>query len=167
MDLLDRLLGHDAWTTRLLLERSRALADADLDRPFDIGHQTLRATFTHIIRNMEIWSALMAGSDPSSFPGPNPERPTLDALLARLDVAAARFARTARSVAARDGWDERWLDVLDTPPVEKTFGGAIAHLLTHSMHHRAQVLFMLRQLGVDPLPEGDVLSWEQEHAKEN
>jgi uncharacterized damage-inducible protein DinB len=29
------------------------------------------------------------------------------------------------------------------------------------MHHRAQVLYLLRKLGLEGLPEGDVLSWEQ------
>jgi uncharacterized damage-inducible protein DinB len=39
---------------------------------------------------------------------------------------------------------------------------AHAHVLTHSMHHRAQVLYVLRQLGPTGLPEGDGLSWERQ-----
>ncbi|MCP4507009.1 MAG: hypothetical protein GY903_17025 [Fuerstiella sp.] len=46
--------------------------------------------------------------------------------------------------------------------VEKTFGGAIAHVLTYSMHHRAQVLCTPRLIGVTDRPEGDVLSWESQ-----
>ena len=49
MDLLDRLLGHDAWTTRELLLRCRGLGDEQLDRTFPIGHGTLRATFEHTV----------------------------------------------------------------------------------------------------------------------
>jgi uncharacterized damage-inducible protein DinB len=41
------------------------------------------------------------------------------------------------------------------------YGGGIAYVITHSMHHRAQLLYMLRRLGIEGLPEGDVLSWEQ------
>jgi uncharacterized damage-inducible protein DinB len=52
VDLLDRLVEHDAWTTRQLLDRCRALADDQLDRRFDIGHRTVRATLQHIIVNM-------------------------------------------------------------------------------------------------------------------
>nr|WP_274378933.1 hypothetical protein [Deinococcus cavernae] len=37
--------------------------------------------------------------------------------------------------------------------------------MTHSMHHRAQLIHMLRHLNVADVPEGDVLSWETEHSK--
>jgi uncharacterized damage-inducible protein DinB len=30
------------------------------------------------------------------------------------------------------------------------------------MHHRAQLLYLLRRLGVRDLPEGDALSWEEQ-----
>ena len=60
MDLLDRLLGHDAWTTRQLLLRCRELTDEQLDRRFDIGDRSLRETFVHIIENMEDWTDRMA-----------------------------------------------------------------------------------------------------------
>jgi hypothetical protein len=83
-------------------------------------------------------------------------------MMARLDCAASDLAQLARSVAQRGGWDERWIDHLDEPPQEKTYGGGIAHVITHSMHHRAQLLYILRRLGLAGLPEGDVLSWEQQ-----
>lgn len=86
---------------------------------------------------------------------------TMGDLIERLDRAASTLAETARSVSDRNGWNETWLDVLDTPPVAKTYGATVAHVITHSMHHRAQVLFMLRGLGLRDLPEGDVFSWER------
>jgi hypothetical protein len=44
MDLLDRMLGHDQWTTARVLGLSRDLTNAQLDQPFDVGHGTLRET---------------------------------------------------------------------------------------------------------------------------
>jgi uncharacterized damage-inducible protein DinB len=158
LDLLDRLLQHDAWTTRLLLLRCQGLSDEQLDRRFDIGHGSVRDTFEHIIFNMEVWSNLMAKHEPL----PADRQQSGPAFTRRLDRAAWVLSQVARDVAARDGWDETWLDVLDAPPTSKTFGGAIAHVITHSMHHRAQLLWMLRQLGLQGLPEGDVLSWEHQ-----
>jgi len=157
MDLLDRLLGHDAWTTRQLLLIGQGLTDEQLDRDFDIAHRTVRATFVHIIRNVEVWPQLMAGRPPRESLGRSvPE------LIARFDRAAAKLAAVARDVAQRDAWNGHFLDVLDNPPVEKTLGGGIAHVITHSMHHRAQLVYMLRKLGISGLPEGDVLSWERQ-----
>ena len=155
MNLLDRLLGHDASTTRQLLLLCQRLSDEELDREFDIAHRTVRATFEHIIRNVEVWSDLMSGRRVRTNRGDS-----VSTLIARLDQAAADLAAVSRAVAERDGWDERWIDTLDNPPTEKTYGGSIAHVITHGMHHRAQLLYMLRRLGVEDLPEGDVLSWE-------
>jgi len=149
MDLLDRLLGHDAGTTRLLLERCQELTDEQLDRRFDIGHRSVRATLLHMIRNVEAWADLMNGQ-----PVRVAEDGNVAVMKARLDRAAADLARAARAVAERNGWDERFVDTLDDPPAEKSYGGAIAHAITHSMHHRAQVLYMLRKLGLENVPEG-------------
>jgi len=155
MDLLDRLLGHDVWTTRQLLEICATLSDAQLDHEFDIGHRTLRATLHHIIGNMEIWSALMAGE-----PIERQTDQTIPAMRGRLSIAETRLQSIAGKVQAENGWDHLWTDHLDNPPREKTFGTALAHIITHSMHHRAQMLYMLRLSGISSLPEGDVFSWE-------
>lgn len=158
MDILDRILRHDAWTTGLLLRLAAPLPDDLLDREFDLGLKTCRATFEHVVRNTEVWTDLMLGA-PVRVRGES----TIEALLARHTQASADLEALACSVRERGAFDERWTDSLDNPPTTRTFGGAIAHVITHSMHHRAQLLWMLRRLGVDDLPEGDVLSWEREN----
>jgi uncharacterized damage-inducible protein DinB len=160
MDILDRLLGHDVWTTRQLLLRCRDLADEQLDRDFDLGHRTLRRTFLHIIRNMEVWTDLIADRLVRPDPGTQLADRSVAGLLQRLDTVAGELAEAARAVARAGRLDELFLDYLDQPPARKSYGGAIAHVLTHSMHHRAQVLHMMRRLGVQDVIEGDVLSWE-------
>jgi uncharacterized damage-inducible protein DinB len=70
------------------------------------------------------------------------------------------FAELARGVRDAGRWDELFADTEEARPRMKTLGGGIAHVITHSMHHRAQVLNMMRQLGGIELIEGDVLSWE-------
>ena len=59
MDILDRLLGHDTWTTRQLLLACQPLPDELLDIEFDIDHKSLRETFIHMISNMEVWTDLL------------------------------------------------------------------------------------------------------------
>jgi uncharacterized damage-inducible protein DinB len=158
MDLLERLLGHDAWTTRRLLEVAAPLSDAQLDHEFDLGHRTVRRTFSHIIWNIECWTDLMAGR--TVRPGPAPNQ-SITALTQRHEAASADLLQLARRIVDEQRLDEKYFDTLDSPPTAKSFGGTIVHLATHGMHHRAQLLYMLRSLGVEELPEGDALSWEQ------
>jgi len=160
MDLLDRLLGHDAWTTRRLIEQSRDLTDAQLDREFDLGWRTVRATLGHIVEVMEGWTDLMNGRPERTFPKPVEHWLTLDALRERLETVAPQLADLARRAQAEGRLDERWT-FREEPLVEFTYGGTIVHVLTHSMHHRAQLIHMLKKLGVPDVIEGDALSWEE------
>jgi uncharacterized damage-inducible protein DinB len=160
MDLLDRLLGHDRWTTAQLLERCRELQPEQWMQPFDLGHETLAATFQHMLGNVRVWTDLMAE---------RPVRPSADEALTTGDILLAAwqrvytdFATLARRIADKRRWDATYVDVLDDPPRDKTFGGTIAHVITHNMHHRAEIIHMLTRLGLAHVLEGDVLSWEQQ-----
>ena len=155
MDLLDRLLGHDGWTTRQLLLACRELPDEALDREFEIDHGSLRNTFAHLIDNMETWTALMAGREPQDQAGTS-----VDELLDRLSSVGREFAQLSRQVAAEGREDDCFIDTLDSPPVRKTFGGGIGHVLTHNMHHRAQIMFLMERVGLREHVEGDLLTWE-------
>ena len=97
MDLLDRLLGHDAWTTRQLLEICDNLPDETLDRDFDIGHRTLRRTLHHIISNMEIWSSLMANTDDIQAT----EDQTVAGMMRRLAAASRAFPKAISIVSCK------------------------------------------------------------------
>jgi uncharacterized damage-inducible protein DinB len=157
LDLLDRLLEHDAWTTRRVLEAAQALTDEQLDQEFDIGHRTVRETALHMIRNVEVWTDLMAARPVRRLPT---ARPPIVELRGRFDAAFAGFARVARDSRDAGRLDETYVDVLDQPPRWKSYGGTILHVVTHDHMHRAEILHMLQRLGVQGLIEGDVLSWE-------
>ncbi len=155
MTILDRLLGHDAWTTRQLLLRCRELSEEQMTRTFEIGDRSLRETFEHLIACMESHVDLMM-ERPLNEPYRDDE--TLDGMLTRLTIVAKDFGAFATQVE-REGT----ADALCTHP-EKTgmwpLGSVIAHLITHSMHHRAQIMYILEQLGVPEVIEGDALGWE-------
>jgi uncharacterized damage-inducible protein DinB len=140
MNILDRLLGHDAWTTWQLLLRCRELNDDQLDRDFDIGHRSGRATLLHIIRNMEVWTDLIAEKPVRASEDRDAAGRSIDGLLRRLDCVAAELAAASTRVARDGRLDDYFLDPLDNPSYKKSFGGAIVHVITHSMHHRAQLL---------------------------
>ncbi len=162
MTILERLLRHDAWTTRQLLVLSGNLTDAELDREFDIGHRSLRRTFSHIVVNMEGWCDLMTGkrqrwTDTSDIPGE-----TIAGLMDRLDIVSEQLLTLGRSVSEEHREEEPFTDYLVNPPEQIPLGAGLVHLATHGMHHRAQCLYIMRQLGMRNLIEGDALSWEHQ-----
>jgi uncharacterized damage-inducible protein DinB len=163
VDLVDRLLGHDAWTTREILRRCRELEPAALHRRLDVGHETVHATLVHLIGNVRVWTDLMSGA-PVERTWSSWDHLSLAELTRRFEAAYADFAALARRVRDEGRENERWVDRLDNPPTEKTYGGAIAHVITHNMHHRAELLHMLARLGLRDL-EGDLLSWENAQAR--
>jgi uncharacterized damage-inducible protein DinB len=161
MDILNRLLGHSAWTTQHLLERCRELTQAQRHQQFDIGHQTLLATAEHLVDNIETWTDLMLQRPIRQYPADvQAERETLDGLIARHEAAADEFAKLAQQLAEENRLDDVYSDFLDNPPKLKSFGGTIAHVLTHNHQHRAEIMHMLTRLGVTDVIEGDVLGWE-------
>jgi uncharacterized damage-inducible protein DinB len=82
---------------------------------------------------------------------------SVDELLARQAVAAKELAALATRVEREGRADEMWGDA---DGGTMSLGGGIAHLLTHAMHHRAQILYLMEMLGVPDVIEGDALGWE-------
>lgn len=159
MDMLDRFLGHDEAATRECLLLCRDLINEQFDRVFDAGWGTLRKTFDHMISNIEIWTDLMMERPARVGAG----EVSVTALLDRLTASYTEFAAFARHIQREGRLDELWTDVLDKPPVQKSYGGAIGHVITHNMHHRAEVQHMMHRLGLKMVPEGDLMGWDQSH----
>ncbi len=157
LDLLDRLLEHDAWTTQRALEFAKTLTDEQLDQDFEIGHRTVRATVQHMIGNIEVWTDLMAARPARRMPT---ARQSVFELQRRFDAAFSDFAQVARELRDTQQLNDTYVDVLDHPPQRKTYAGTILHVITHDHMHRAEILHMLQRLGIQGLIEGDVLSWE-------
>jgi uncharacterized damage-inducible protein DinB len=156
-DLLDRLLEHDVWTTRRVLEIALNLTDEQLDQAFDIGHRTVRETIRHMIGNLETWTDLMAARQVRKM---TTEKQSILELRQRYDAAFDDFAQVARQLRDTRRLNDMYEDMLDQPPKRKSYGGTILHVITHDHQHRAEILHMFQRLGVQNLIEGDVLSWE-------
>src|SRR5579859_5086122 len=103
MNILDRLLGHDAWTTRQLLLRCHELSDEQLDRRFDIGDRSLRQTFEHLIACMESHTDLMLGRATYE---PYRDDESIDGMLSRLTIVAKDFGEFAAKVDREGRADE-------------------------------------------------------------
>lgn len=159
MNMLERLLAHDLAATQDILNLCLDLSEDDMDREFDVGWQSLRRTLHHMIGNIEVWTDLMM--ERSIRPSSN--QVSASELLLRLNQAYTEFAEFALKIEQEGRLDDLWTDVLDNPPAQKSFGGAIGHVITHNMHHRAELQHIMHRLGMSHVPEGDLMGWDQQN----
>ena len=153
MNLLERMLEHDRWTTARFLEVSRGVTDEQFVQPFDIGHRTLRATFGHMIAAVGFWTTAMAGP-PEAM---REDERSLAVLIDEHERSYAAFADLARRIHDANRLDETFVDWYGWP---KTFGGTILNVALHNERHRGEVLHILQRLDVRGLPDGDPQEWE-------
>lgn len=153
-DPLTILLRHDHWATRQIIDAAATLPPDALHRRFDIGPGSLHDTLIHICGAMRVWTDVLHRRDirPRPEGGPPLAIPQIRALLeesaAGLQAAANLGPLPDPVTRTRDGKTYTY-----------TRGAVLTHITTHSTHHRAQCLNMLRHLGVTSLPQSSVTEW--------
>ena len=156
-DPLKVLLRYHHWATSRLLEHADKLSSVQFHQRFQIGPGSVHDTLVHIVECVLIWSDFMRGDSPRRLHG---RVFTVLEISKQLDKSVAEF--------------EEWLGKPLTDIVRVDFDGtvvpftravAIMQPLVHGTHHRAQCLNMLKQLGVAPLPEIDLIDWQFECEK--
>ncbi|HEX8913103.1 MAG TPA: DinB family protein [Humisphaera sp.] len=155
-DPLRILLAHDRWATGQILDACDRLAPDALHRRFDLGPGSLHDALAHVAGAAMTWTDTLAGREPRPRPDDGVRRFSASELRTLLDDAYAGLAAEA---------DRRPLGEVVTrrlrtgQTIDMTRGAVLTHVATHGMHHRAQCLNMLRQLGVSPLPPSSVTEW--------
>jgi uncharacterized damage-inducible protein DinB len=138
-----RLLG---WVRDLHAERPGAYAQA-----FPFGPGSIRATLLHVAAAEWAYVERLAGRDFPLADGPfTVERlPALEPFVGAWDAQAARTAAAIRALGdpARP---VEFISRVGPSPVRAraTAAEIVLHMALHEVHHRAQVMAMLRQCGV-------------------
>ena len=155
-DPLRILLAHDRWATAQVLDACSKLTLDQFHRRFEIGPGSLHDAMAHMVSAIRVLTDTLAGSDPRPRLDTDGQRRTPGELRALLDESHQRFA----AEACRRPLDET---VTRRTAIGKTLtmtrAAVVVHVATHGVHHRAQCLNMLRQLGVTPLPPVSVAEW--------
>jgi uncharacterized damage-inducible protein DinB len=151
---LDILLIHNHWANRKIIEACAPLTPEQFHRTFEMGRGSVHNTIAHILGAMRAWNDMLNGREPGPRVEAGPQH-TCDELLALLEEITADLNATARALPL----DEIVSAVRGGKKYTLTRGGVLTHVTTHGMHHRAQCLNMLRQLGVSPLPAPGVIDW--------
>jgi uncharacterized damage-inducible protein DinB len=146
------------------LDSVRSLAQAEYTRRFPFAHGSIRATLVHVADTEWWYTSMLQG-----VPAPearSPFRPFSRTGVGPLEAAWGDLAaRTLQTLRTETDWNrpvrDRWTTKRWKRGVNTTAGGVATQLLFHEVHHRAQVMVMLRYLGA-PLQGLDysLLKWE-------
>ncbi|HEY8751153.1 MAG TPA: DinB family protein [Tepidisphaeraceae bacterium] len=152
-DPLEILLKHNQWANREMILACGRLTPEQFHRRFEMGPGSLHDTVTHILGSMRNWGDALAGREERARL--ENSQHTTDELLTLLDEISADLVHTIFAHPL----DETFTRTRGGKVFTFTRGAVITHVTTHAMHHRAQCLNMLRQLGVAPLPPSGVVEW--------
>jgi uncharacterized damage-inducible protein DinB len=156
MDLLDRMLAYDRWATLQLLDVCRNLSDAQLDQTVDVGHQTLRETFDHMIYTVGFWTGYMTGHPVDHDRTTQNYDRSIPALIERFEGDHAAYAAACRAALDEQRMDETFIDYYNYP---QSYGATILQVPVHNVEHRTEALHILNRLGIPDLPEIDPQVW--------
>lgn len=142
----------------------RILSQAAYVRTFPFGHGSIRATLVHVADTEWWYTSMLRG-----VPAPeerSPFRPFTRTGFSPLEAAWRDLAgSTAQVLREQRDWDrpveDWWTTKRWKRGVKTTAAGVATQLLFHEIHHRAQVMAMLRLIGA-PLRGLDysLLTWE-------
>jgi uncharacterized damage-inducible protein DinB len=170
--LIHRLHQHRTWVNRNLLEVASNLGDEQLRAPFQIGQGSLWNSFVHLYAAEYVWlHALLGNEDPlvqGDLPGKIPGNQQGEGGLTSFEELILNWSAL----------DQQWADYLATLKPQaldvivykiststglgRRFGtrraDILIHVCTHFQYTVAQIVNMLRQTGVEKLPETMLIS---------
>lgn len=172
VDLIRRLHQHRSWVNQKLLTACELLSDEQLGRPFSIGQGSVWKSLLHMYAAEYVWlEALQGNIDPlvpGDLPGRLPGNQQGEGGIASFADLKVKWNELARR------WDA-YLETLTPAALDEmvskksTSSGqgrvfatrradVLLHVCTHAQYTTAQLVNMLRQLGVASLPDVMLIS---------
>ena len=175
VELLQRLHQHRTWVNGNLLAAAAALSDEQLRSAFQIGQGSVWKSLLHLYAAEHVWLEALLGNEaflvPGDLPGKIPGNQQGEGGVTGLDDLRQKWSAL----------DRRWvgyLAALTPAALEEVVyrrsslgqrfgtrrGDVLLHVCTHAHYTAAQVINMLRQAGVEKLPETMLISLARHEA---
>jgi uncharacterized damage-inducible protein DinB len=167
IDIIRRLHNHRAWVNARLIKAADTLFEGDLRRPFAIGQGSIWQSLVHLYAAEYIWIETLLGDEnpvvPGDLPGKLPgnqlgENPitSMEELRTKWSLLEARWMTYLDSLTD-ESLDEIVYKVSTSSGIGKRHptsrADILIHVCTHAQYTTAQVVNMLKQAGVQSLPD--------------
>ena len=177
VDLLKRLQQHRAWVNGNLLAAAAQLSEGQLQSPFQIGQGSIWKSLTHLYAAEYVWLEALLGNEGSLVPGDVPGKlpgnqlgeggvTDLNDLRQKWSTLELRWSNYLASLTPESLDEVVYRRGSSTGQRFGTRrGDVLLHVCTHAHYTAAQVINMLRQSGVEKLPETMLISLARQKAK--
>jgi uncharacterized damage-inducible protein DinB len=157
------LVDYHYWALDRLFDAVERLTPEQLNQTIESSFPSVRQTLVHLHGAEWVWVSRWIGEAPTAFPDGGAltdlpairnawmvERERLRALLDRLDEAGISQPMEYRCFDGRSYSQPLW--------------EMLQHVVNHGSYHRGQITMMLRQLGVPPAKQMDLIAFHRELA---
>jgi uncharacterized damage-inducible protein DinB len=177
VQLLQRLHQHRAWVNGNLLTAAANLTDEQFRSEFQIGQGSIWKSLLHLYAAEYVWLETLLGNEaflvPGDLPGKLPGNQQGEGGVTDLDDLRQKWSEL----------EKRWsgyLANLSSEALEEVVyrkstslgtrlgvrrSDVLLHVCTHAHYTAAQVINMLRQTGVEKLPETMLISLARHESK--
>jgi uncharacterized damage-inducible protein DinB len=172
-EVVRRLHQHRAWVNRKLIDAAGTLKPEDLKRPLPIGQGSVWKSLLHMYAAEYVWLESLLGDEAPRVKG------DVSGKIPGNQEGAGAIASFDELVTLWHALDVRWqayLEKLTDADLDLVIykvntrgerhatraGDILLHVCTHAHYTTAQVVNMLRQLAVAPLPDPMLISLARE-----
>ena len=150
-DTLTTLFSHNLWANLSLLERCAELTSEQLDATIPGAYGSIRDTLEHIVLAEQSYFARISTGQPRRRS--KDARPlTIEQMMESVRTTGSGLIEWAPKVQADDTVQLDW----DGTPRQVPKTVILTQVINHATEHRAQIMAILTQLGIQP---PDLDSW--------
>jgi uncharacterized damage-inducible protein DinB len=175
VELLQRLHQHRAWVNGNLLTAAANLSDEQLRSPFPIGQGSIWKSLLHLYAAEYVWLEALLGKEaflvPGDLPGKLPGNQQGEGGVTDLADLRRKWSELEK------GWTGYLASLTPEALAEVVYrksstgqrlhtrrSDVLLHVCTHAHYTAAQVVNMLRHVGVEKLPDTMLISLARQEA---
>ena len=163
---LRTLVDYHYWALDRLLEAVERLSSEQFAQRIESSFPSVRDTLAHMCGAEWVWVSRWSGESPTAFPDSS-RLPDLAALRAEWRTQEARLRAVLEKVGEYGASQPMHYRGFDGREQAQRFDQMLQHVVNHGSYHRGQVTMMLRQLGMPPARQMDLITFYRESAAAN
>lgn len=159
-DTLSQLAAYNIWANQKLLEVIAALPAEKQNQELPSSFKSLYATVLHMLNAESVWWQRMK---------------LQERIISPVENFKGSMQELANELLQQNRQWQQWVDNATDPMLEHVFQyytakremykqpvcQMILHVFNHGTYHRGQLVNMLRQLGIDKIPQTDFIVWSR------